>query len=291
MKVFITGATGFIGSAVVKELLASGHEVTGLARSDEAAKAIAEAGARVLKGSLEDLETLKQGAAGADGVIHAAFVHDFNNFANANDIDMAAIEAMGTVLEGTGRPIVVSGGILGTPKTDGFITEADTDPDSPRLSEIAAMKLAGRGVNAAVVRLSPSVHGAGDKGFVPFIIAQARKNGVSAYVGDGTNRWPAVHRLDAAQLFHLALEKGIRGARYNAVADQGVEIRQIAGLISEKLGVPLKSLSGDEIAAHFEWMSMFIGFDAPATSCKTQELLGWKPAQPGLLEDMEENYF
>lgn len=291
MKIFVTGASGWIGSAVVKELLAASHEVIGLARSEESAKAITDAGAQVLRGSLDDLESLKRGVSQVDGVIHTAFMHDFNDFAHANQIEKAAIEAMGEVLKGTEKPIVVAGGILGTPKTNGFITEADTDPNSPRISEIAAMALADTGINASVVRLSPSVHDKGDKGFVPFIIAQAHKNGVSAYVGDGKNHWPAVHRLDAAYLFRLAVEKGAKGARYNAVADQAIEIREIAELIGKELNLPVKSISGDEVAKHFEWMSMFIAFDAPATSYKTQQELGWKPTHIGLLEDLKENYF
>ena len=291
MKVFVTGASGFIGSAVVKELLAAGHEVTGLARSDEAAGAIAGAGAHVLRGSLEDLEALRRGALQADGIVHTAFVHDFSRFASASELDKAAIAAMGMALEGTDKPIVVAGGLLGVPHTAEFTTEADASPDFPRASEAAAMALAERGVNAAAVRLPPSVHGTGDKGFVPFIIAQARRHRIAACVEDGSNRWPAVHSLDAARLFRLAVEKGIKGARYNAVADEGVKIREIAEVIGKKLGLPVKSLSGEDAVAHFEWMSRFIGFDAPATSHKTQELLSWKPRQAGLIEDMEENYF
>ncbi|MDR2497931.1 MAG: SDR family oxidoreductase, partial [Tannerellaceae bacterium] len=268
-----------------------GHEVTGLARTDESASKIGAAGARVLKGSLSDLEILEQGASKADGVIHTAFVHDFNSFANANDIDKAAIEAMGKALEGTSKPIIVTAGILGLPTTNGFITEADASPDFPRASEAMAMALAGRGVNASVVRLSPSVHAKGDKGFVPFIISQARKHGVSAYTGEGNNRWPAVHRLDAAHLFCLAIEKALKGARYNAVADSGITIKEIAELIGEAVKLPVRSIAGEELVAHFEWMSRFIGFDAPATSYKTQEDLGWKPTHPGLIEDMRANYF
>lgn len=291
MKVFVTGASGFIGSAIVKDLLAAGHEVIGLARSDESAEKITADGAHVLKGSLQELKILEQGASQADGVIHTAFMHDFNQFANANDIDKAAIEAMGKVLEGTNKAIVVAGGILGLPQTNGFITETDASPTFPRASEAMAMALAERGVNASVVRLSPSVHAKGDKGFVPFIIAQARKNRVSAYAGNGNNQWPAVHRLDAAHLFRLAIEKGIKGARYNAIADQGVKIREIAELIGERLDLPVKSISGEEVMTHFEWMSRFIGFDAPATSYKTQEQLDWHPTHPSLIEDLKEYYF
>jgi nucleoside-diphosphate-sugar epimerase len=291
MKVFVTGASGFIGSAVVKELLKAGHEVTGLARSDKSAGAIIAAGAQVLKGSLDDLYILKQGALQSDGIIHTAFVHDFNQFAKAAETDKVAIETMGKALGGTDKSIVVVGGILGTPQTNGFVTEADAAPAFPRASEAAAMALAERGINASVVRLAPSVHDRGDRGFVPFIIAQARKNGVSAYVEIGNNRWPAIHRLDAAHLLRLALEKAAKGARYNGIADEGITIREITGLIGKRLNLPVKSLSGEEVAAHFEWMSWFVGFNAPATSYSTQELLGWKPARISLLEDMDKNYF
>ncbi len=291
MKVFVTGASGFIGSAVVKDLLAAGHEVTGLARSDESAGAIIESGARVLKGSLEDLDILRQGASQADGIIHTAFVYGFHQFAKANEIDKAAIEAMGEALVGTNKSIVIASGMLGASKTNGFVTEADAFPAFPRSSEAAVMAVAEKGVNASVVRLSPSVHDKGDRGFIPFMIAQALKHGASAYVGDGSNRWPAVHRLDAARLFRLAVEKGAKGVRYNAVGDESIRIREIAELIGEKLNLQVKSLLEDEVAAHFEWLSMFVGLDSPATSHKTQEQLGWKPTHIGLLDDMKENYF
>jgi nucleoside-diphosphate-sugar epimerase len=291
MKVFVTGASGFIGSTTVKELLTAGHEVTGLARSGESAKAIIAAGAQVLKGSLDDLDILKQGALQADGIIHTAFVHDFNLFAKAAEIDKVAIETMGNALQGTSKPIVVVGGILGTTQTNGFVTEADAAPAFPRASEAMSMTLAERGINASVVRLPPSVHDKGDRGYVPLIIAQARKNGVSAYVENGDNRWSAIHRLDAARLLRLALEKAIKGARYNGVADEGITIREIAGLTGEKLNLPVKSLSGEDVVAHFEWMSRVIVLDASATSYRTQELLGWKPTRINLLEDMSKNYF
>ncbi|MDE1191479.1 MAG: SDR family oxidoreductase [Arachidicoccus sp.] len=291
MKVFITGASGFIGSAIVKELMDAGHQVTGLARSKASAKKISDAGAEVLLGSLEDLDILKQGAALADGVIHCGFIHDFTQFAKSAEVDKAAINTMGEVLTGTEKPIVVTGGLLGQPLINGFVTEESTTQHAPRFSETAALALAEKGVNASVIRLSPSVHDKGDKGFVPFIIAQARKNGVSAYPENGENRWNAVHRLDAAKAFRLAIEKGAKGALYNAVGDSEIKLKTIAALVGEKLNLPVVSLSGDDIAKHFEWMSRFIAFDAPATSFKTQEALGWKPTHIGLLEDMQQHYF
>ncbi|WP_370900100.1 SDR family oxidoreductase [Chryseobacterium gossypii] len=291
MKVFVTGASGFIGSAVVKELIGAGHQVTGLARSESSAKAVSDAGAEVLMGDLEDLDVLKQGASRAEGVIHTAFIHDFSQYAKANDADKAAIRAMGEVLAGTQKPFIITAGILGLSKTNRLITEDDLSKDSPRSSEATAMELAENGINASVIRLPPSVHDKGDKGFIPFIISQARKNGVSAYVGEGNNHWPAVHRLDAAKLFRLAMEKAERGMRYNATGDQGIQLKRIAELIGEKLELPVRSLSGEDAQKHFEWMSGFIGIDSPASSLKTQEHLNWRPAHIGLLEDMQANYF
>ena len=291
MKVFVTGASGFIGSAVVQELLNAGHEVTGLARSDESAKSISEAGARALKGSLDDLDSLKRGASAADGVIHTAFIHDFSQYAKAADADKVAIEAMGNVLAGSDRPLIVTGGILGLEKENGFITENMAAPPFPRASETAALALADNNVNASVIRLPPSVHDKGDKGFIPFIIATARRKGVAAYVGDGNNRWPAAHRLDAAHLFRLALEKAIKGARYNAIGDKGIPMRELAEVIGKYLDLPVKSISPDKAVEHFDWMGRFIVFDAPATANKTQEQLGWAPTHIGLIEDMQQHYF
>lgn len=291
MIVFVTGASGFIGSAVVKELIAAGHRVIGLARTPTSAQSITDAGAKVLLGSLEETDILKQGASQADAVIHTAFIHDFTQYAKANDTDKAAINAMGEALMGTNKPIVVTAGILGLPAINGIITEDSKAQNSPRSSEATAMALAEKGVNASVVRLPPSVHDKGDKGFVPFIIQQARKNGVSAYPGEGNNRWPAVHRLDAAKVFTLAIEKAAKGALYNAIGDNGIEIKTIAELIGKKLNLPMASVWGEEAIKHFEWMSSFIRFDSPATSFKTQEQLGWKPAHIGLLEDLQQNYF
>ncbi len=291
MKVFVTGASGFIGSAVVKELLSAGHQVIGLARSVTSAKAINDAGAEVLIGDLEDLDILKQGARLADGIIHTAFYHDFTQFAKAVEIDRNAIEAMGEVLAGTNKPLVVTAGILGLSLIDGNVTEESVVLNTSRVSEATALALAEKGINASVIRLAPSVHDRGDKGFVAFIIAQAKKNGVSAYPGDGKNHWPAVHRLDAAKAFRLALEKAKIGAIYNVVGDHEIELKKIAEVIGEQLNLPVVSLSGDELAKHFEWLGGFISFDSPATSFKTQEHLGWTPVQPGLLDDMQQNYF
>lgn len=291
MKVFVTGASGYNGSTIVRELIGAGHQVIGLARSENSAKIVSEAGAEVLSGSLEDLDALKQGALSADGVIHAAFFHDFTQFSKAAEMDKTAINAMGGVLLGTSKPIVVTAGILGLPLIDGIITEESKSQGIPRFSETTALALVEKGVNASVVRLPPSVHDKSDKGFMPFIIEQARKNGVSAYPENGNNRWPAVHRLDAAKAFRLAVEKGIKGTLYNVVGDTGIELKTIATLIGETLNLPVKSVSGDELANHFEWMSSFIASDSPATNFKTQEMLDWKPTQNGLLEDMQQNYF
>ena len=252
MKIFVTGASGFIGSKVVKELVETGHEVTGLARSDESAKVVTDAGAKVLKGNLEDLDVLKQGVSQADAVLHTAFVNDFANFAKSNEIDKAAIEAMDEVLLGTSKPIVVTGGILGLPKTNGFATEADTAPELPRSSEAAAMALVEKNINASVVRLPPSVYGAGKYGLVSLIMELAQKNSLSVYIGEGNNRWPTVHYMDAAHLFCLAIEKGLKGMRYNAVGKEGVTMRDIAESIGEKLNIPVKSVSAEEAPKYLE---------------------------------------
>ncbi|OIN60159.1 SDR family oxidoreductase [Arsenicibacter rosenii] len=291
MRVFVTGASGFIGSAIVQELIHAGHQVTGLARSAASATALANAGADVLQGSLEDLDSLKKGAAGADGVIHAAFIHDFSNYLAAAETDKKAIEAIGSVLIGSDRPLVVTAGILGIRNDGQLITEDDPAPGFPRASEAAAMALAEAGVRASVIRLPPSVHDQGDYGFVPFIIGMARKHGVSAYVGEGTNRWPAVHRLDAALVFRLALEKGETGRRYNAIGDEGIPVREIAGVIGQYLNLPVASVPAEEAAAHFAWMSRFIMFDSPASAVKTKEQLNWTPLHPGLLDDLNKGHY
>ena len=273
MRIFVTGATGYVGSAVVCELINAGHKVIGLTRSDNGATILKEAGVEVHRGDLDDLDSLRSGAAAADGVIHLAFKHDFSDFAGSLATDLRVIETIGEALEGSGKPFVTTAHANGT------------------ASDNAVIALAKRGVRTSIVSLAPSVHGEGDKGFVPSLINIARDKGFSAYIGDGSNRWPAVHRLDAAHLYRLALEKAPAGSQLDGVADEGVLFRDIASIIGKHLNLPVVSISREEAEDHFGFLGTLAALDIPRSSVQTQELLGWRPMQPTLISDLEQGYY
>jgi nucleoside-diphosphate-sugar epimerase len=295
MRVFVTGATGFIGSAVVKELIAAGHQVLGLCRSDEKAASLAAAGAEVHRGSLDDADSLKKGAVRSDGVIHLAFNHDFSKFAANCEDDRRVIKALGSALAGSDRPLIVTSGtglantVPGQPATeDGAVISSDMIPRAA--SEEAAASVAADGVNVSVVRL-PQVHDTVRQGLITYAIAIAREKGVCAYVGDGRNRWPAAHVLDTARLYRLALEKAEPGAKYHGVAEEGVPLCEIAEAIGRRLKMPVKSIAAQEAQAYFGWLAMFAGHDVPASSALTRKKLGWQPTGPGLIADLEQLRF
>jgi nucleoside-diphosphate-sugar epimerase len=305
MRIFVTGASGWIGSAVVPELIGAGHEVVGLARSDDSAAALTAAGAEAHRGTLDDLDGLRDAAAASDGVIHLAFKHDLafsGDFQGAADADRRAVETFGEALAGSDRPLLIASGLLGV--TPGHVaTEQDGHGSHAAMAAFGGgpqarwetaeytLALASRGVRSSVVRLPPTNHGDGDNGFIATLVSIARERGVSGYIADGANRWPAVHRLDSARLFGLALEQAPAGSTLHAVADEGVPVREIAEVIGQQLELPVASVSPDDAGEHFTWMGGFLGLDAPASSALTRELLGWQPAQPGLIEDLDAGHY
>jgi nucleoside-diphosphate-sugar epimerase len=295
MRVFVTGASGWIGSAVVSELIEAGHEVAGLARSDASAAAVQDAGAEVIRGSLDDLDILTAASAAAEGVIHTAYVHDFSQMEAAAATDRRVIETLGTALEGSGRPLVVTTG-TGVLHPGRPVTEDDRhDPSAPghprRANESLALGLADRGVRVSIVRPAPSVHGEGDHGFVARLVDIARERGTSGYVADGANRWAAVHRLDAARVYRLALEQSPAGSVYHAVGEEGVATRDIAEVIARHLNMPPVSIDADDATEHFGWLGAFFSWDAPASKALTRERLGWEPTHQGLVADLEEGFY
>lgn len=305
MRVFITGASGWIGSAAVPELIGAGHQVVGLARSDASAAALAAAGAEVLRGTLDDFDSLRRAAAASDGVIHLAFKHDIafsGGFQEAADADRRAVEIFGEALAGSDRPFVLASGVAGlvpgrvATEWDGRYPASETAPLSggPRTRQGTAqltLSLASQGVRTSVVRLAPTVHGDGDHGFMATLVGIAREKGVSGYIGDGANRWPAVHRLDAAHLFRLALEQAPAGSVLHAVADEGVPIRAVAEVIGRHLDIPVVAVSPADAGEHFGWLGAFLAIDSPASSALTQQWMGWQPVRPGLLADLDEGHY
>jgi nucleoside-diphosphate-sugar epimerase len=304
MRVFVTGASGWIGSAVVPELIGAGHEVVGLARSDAAAAALTAVGAQVQRGSLDDLESLRDAAAGADGVIHLAFKHDLafsGDFQGAADADRRAVETLGEALAGTDRPFVIASGTLGlapgrlATERDGHdgvaIAAHGGGPSTRAATAELVLSMASRGVRSSIVRLAPTNHGDGDNGFMATLVSIARDKGVSGYIGDGSNRWPAVHRLDSANLFRLTLEKAPAGSTLHAIADEGVPFRDIAEVIGRHLNVPVVSISPENAGEHFSWLGGFVAIDSPASSALTRELLGWQPTQLGLIDDLDKGHY
>jgi nucleoside-diphosphate-sugar epimerase len=305
MRIFVTGASGWIGSAVVPELLAAGHVVVGLARSDASAAALIAAGAEVHRGSLDDLDSLRSAASASDGVIHLAFKHDLaftGDFQGAADADRRAVETFGDALADSGRPFLIASGTLGA-APGRMATERDGHDDDPSLAVYGegpsarrataefVLSLASRGVRSSVMRLPPTNHGDGDHGFVATLVAIARDKGVSGYIGDGSNRWPAVHRLDSARLFRLAVEEAPAGSTLHAVADEAVPIRDVAEVIGRHLDLPAVSVSPEDAGEHFTWLARFLAADSPASSALTRELLGWRPVQPGLIDDLDQGHY
>ncbi|MEW2305682.1 SDR family oxidoreductase [Streptomyces sp. NPDC006655] len=299
MRVFVTGASGWLGSAVVPELLDAGHQVAGLARSDASAAALTTAGADVVRGTVDDLDVLREAAAASDGVIHLAFKHDIafsGDFRGAADADRRAVDAFGEVLAGSDRPFVLASGLLGiAPGRTATEQDMPTVDDSAfsvrQATALATRELASRGVRSSVVRLAPTCHGEGDQGFMASLIGIARQRGVSGYVGDGANRWPAAHRLDIGRLFRLAVEKAPAGSVLHGAGEEGVAIRDVAEVIGRHLGVPVASVAPADAAEHFTWLGGFIGLDSPASSAATRELLDWRPSHPGLLEDLDKGHY
>ncbi|MCC4316208.1 MULTISPECIES: SDR family oxidoreductase [Streptomyces] len=299
MRIFVTGASGWIGSALVPELIDAGHQVIGLARSDSSAAALTAAGAEVVRGTLDDLDVLSTATTAADGVIHLAFKHDIaftGDYQGAAEADRRAVDTFADALAGTDRPFVLASGLVGL-KSGQVSTERDMPtvngtPASLRsATATAARALASRGVRSSVVRLSPTCHGEGDNGFMAHLVATARAKGVSGYLGDGDQRWPAVHRLDAARLFRLAVEKAPAGAVLHGVAEEGIALRDIAEVIGRHLDVPTASVAPEAAAEHFTWLSDFVALDSPASNALTRELLDWRPTHPGLLEDLDKGHY